>query len=68
MVDSIPWQQGPPSSMKGIRPPSSLITCSAVVGLIRPNRLALGAARGLPKPSTTERNAGWALILTATVS
>ena len=45
-VDSIPTVHGPPSSIISTRPPSSLMTCSAWVGLIRPERLALGAAIG----------------------
>ena len=43
MVDSTPTRQGPPSSMKSIRSPSESRTCCAVVGLMRPKALALGA-------------------------
>ena len=44
MVDSMPTPQGPPSSTSRASPSSSC-TCKAVVGLTRPKRLALGAAR-----------------------
>ena len=47
MVDSMPTTQSPPSSM-GTAAPNSSATCAAQVGLTRPKRLALGAAR----PST----------------
>ena len=42
-------EDGPASTIKGMRPSSSSRTCAAVVGLIRPNRLALGAAERSPK-------------------
>ena len=48
-VDSSPIAQGPPSSTRGMRPPRSSSTCLARVGLGRPERLALGAARGKPQ-------------------
>ncbi len=44
MVDSMPTLHGPPSRISGTRSPSSSATCSAVVGLMRPKRLADGAA------------------------
>jgi hypothetical protein len=45
-VDSIPFEQLPPSRIRGIFPSSSCKTAEASVGLIRPKRFALGAARG----------------------
>src|SRR5699024_2324559 len=60
-VDSTPTGQGPPSRIISIRPPSSSITWSALVGLTLPDRLALGAATGLPtaaRRSRAERSAG----------
>jgi hypothetical protein len=44
MVDLMPTLHGPPSRTSGTASPSSSRTCSAVVGLIRPKRLADGAA------------------------
>ncbi len=44
MVDSMPTAQAPPSSTNKSAP-NSLATCAAVVGLMRPNLFALGAAR-----------------------
>ncbi len=44
MVDSMPTLHGPPSRISGTRSPSSSATCAAVVGLMRPKRLADGAA------------------------
>ena len=49
MVDSRPDSQGPPSSTRSNLPSSPSKTCVAVLGLIRPDGLALGAAIGLPK-------------------
>ena len=45
-VDSNPSVVAPPSRMASIRPSRSSSTCCAVVGLMRPNELALGAAMG----------------------
>ena len=44
MVDSTPTADGPPSSTSGTASPSPLRTCAARLGLIRPKRLADGAA------------------------
>jgi hypothetical protein len=58
MVDSMPTGQAPPSSTSSSSSPSkpwnSSSTCWAVVGLTRPKRLALGAAR----PCTPQALAG----------
>ena len=45
-VDSSPIRLEPASRIKGMRPRRSLKTCWAVVGLGKPERLALGAATG----------------------
>src|SRR5207344_3338368 len=45
-VDSSPSVHGPPSRIMAGRRPSSASTWAAVVGLTRPERLALGAAMG----------------------
>ena len=47
IVDSMPTSQSPPSSTASTAAPSSARTCSAVVGLMRPNLLAEGAAMPL---------------------
>ena len=57
-VDSNPTSQGPPSSTMSMRPSMSSSTCSARVGLGRPERLALGAATGTPAFSISIRAAG----------
>ena len=49
IVDSSPTAQAPPSRTASIRPDSPAITCAALVGLIRPDGLAEGAATGPPK-------------------
>ena len=49
MVDSSPTSVGPPSTMSGILSPRSASTASAVVEVMRPEELALGAASGRPK-------------------
>jgi len=67
IVDSIPCAAGPPSTTNGMRLPSSSRTCWAVVGLIRPNRFALGAASGFSNAWTISANIGCALTRTATV-
>ncbi len=43
---------------QGIRPSNSSKTCSARVGLTRPKRFALGAARGFPKALRTSHENG----------
>ena len=48
IVDSMPTSQRPPSRMVSTAPPRSSATCRAVVGEMRPKRLALGAA--MPRP------------------
>ena len=47
-VDSTPTSHAPASRMASMRPSRSARTCSAVVGLVCPKRLALGAATGTP--------------------
>ena len=65
MVDSMPTAQGPPSRISRAGPNSSC-TWAAVVGLTRPNRLALGTARpgmGGARPAqaaNTPSATGWA--------
>ena len=49
MVDSRPTCAGPASSIRPDCSPSSASTSCAVVGLMRPERLAEGAASGRPK-------------------
>ena len=49
IVDSSPTWVGPPSTISGILSPRSASTASAVVALMRPEELALGAASGRPK-------------------
>ena len=66
-VDSRPTRQGPPSNISGMRPFMSSHTCFAVVGLGRPERLALGAATGRAAASISARASGWAGKRTATV-
>ena len=51
-----------------MRPRMSSYTWAAVVGLGRPERLALGAAMGLRAASISALAAGWAGKRTATVS
>ena len=50
---------GPASRMRSTRPSRSASTCSAVVGLGRENRFALGAAIGTPAISTRARATRW---------
>ncbi len=45
-VDSRPISDWPPSRIRGMRPLSSANTWAAVVGLVKPERLAEGAAMG----------------------
>ncbi len=53
MVLSTPTPQAPPSNTASIRPESPSITCRAVVGLIRPEGLADGAATGPLKAASS---------------
>jgi hypothetical protein len=57
-VDSTPTAQGPPSITIETRPHNSWTTSEAVVGLIRPNRFALGAASGTPAAAIRARATG----------
>ena len=57
-VDSTPVSHGPPSSTMATASPSSSTTCSGRVGLMRPKRLADGAARGTPADSIRARGDG----------
>ena len=63
IADSMPSRAAPPSSTSSSAPNSST-TCAAVVGLIRPNRFALGAATpGTPAARAATSSAcatGWA--------
>ena len=63
-----PTGHGPPSSTKSTSVPRSARTCSAVVGLTRPKRLADGAARPPPNRSSSSSVSGWAGTRTPTVS
>ena len=54
IVDSIPTRVGPPSTTASIRVSSSLSTCAASVGLMRPERLAEGATIGNPAACSRE--------------
>ncbi len=54
IVDSMPWRHAPPSRIKAISSPKSSATCCAVVALMRPKRLADGAATPSP-PSVRNR-------------
>jgi hypothetical protein len=65
--DSMPTFDGPPSTMRGMRPPKSFRTCSALVGEIWLERLALGAASGKPHSRMTAWMKGWSGHRTPTV-
>lgn len=56
MVDSMPTSQAPPSKMSAkawfVLSAKACWTCCAVVGLVRPKRLALGAAIPYPPKSS----------------
>ena len=67
MVDSSPAQVGPSSSISGTAAPRLAATCSARVGLMPFERLALGAARGLPVACRSARIARWSGTRIATV-
>ena len=58
IVDSTPMGQGPPSSTKETVEPKNCATCSAVVGLRRPDGFALGAAMGRSSWSSKASAAG----------
>ena len=58
-VDSTPTRHGPPSSTRSTRVPSPRTTCAARVGEIRPNRLAEGAATGMPAARIRASATGW---------
>ncbi len=68
IVDSTPTLQAPPPKIRGIFPFKSSRTCSALVGLGKPEVLALGAASGLSVISINDRATGCEGILTPTVS
>ena len=68
MVDSTPIVHGPPSRTRSTSSPRSARTCSAVVGLTWPKRLAEGAAMPPPNASSTASVNGWAGTRRAMVS
>ena len=68
MVDSTPMPTGPPSIIISMRPFMSCQTWSAVVGLGRPEVLALGAATGTPARAIRRLATGSLGIRMATVS
>ena len=67
IVDSTPISTSPPSTIISILPSISSFTCSAAVGLGRPDVFALGAAMYPPPASMTALAISWLGILTATV-
>ena len=64
----MPISMAPPSIIMSILPSMSSMTCSALVGLGRPERFALGAAIYTPESLISFAATGWLGILTATVS
>ena len=60
--------QGPPSSTSASLPVSPSATCWALVGLTRPDGLALGATTGRPTASSSRLATGWAGTRSAMVS
>ena len=68
IVDSTPTITAPPSKIIGIFPWRSSMTCSAFVGLGRPDVFALGAAIGTPDLLISSNATGWSGIRIATVS
>ena len=58
IVDSMPTAQAPPSRIIATASPRSSATCCAVVGEMRPKRLAEGAAMPSPKASSSARATG----------
>ncbi len=67
MVDSTPTLHAPPSITPSMRPCNCCHTASAEVGLIFPNKLALGAAKGKPLSAIMRRAKSWSGQRTATV-
>ena len=59
IVDSSPMGQRPPSRIRSIVPQKSSATWAAVTGLIRPERLAEGAASGRPTAEIRASATGW---------
>ena len=68
MVDSSPSWLLPAARIRSTASPSSSATWIAVVALIRPERLALGAAMGLPAALSKARATGWAGMRMAMLS
>ena len=56
IVLSMPTAHAPPSTISATRSPRSSATCCAVVGEIRPNRLADGAAMPVPPAASNARS------------
>ena len=68
-MDSSPTRHGPPSSAAAAAAaPVSSCASARQVGLGRPERLAEGAATGLPNACSKARATGWAGTRTATLS
>ena len=65
---STPTKHAPPSINMNILSPRLCLTCSGKVGLMPPDRLALGAATGTLAASSNCREMGWAGMRNATVS
>ena len=68
IVDSMPTGQAPPSRIRPTASPRSSATCAAVVGEIRPKRLADGAAMPPPKAARRSRATGCAGTRSPTLS
>ena len=68
IVDSSPSGEGPSSRIQSTRPCRSAATCSARVGLTRPDRFADGATSGSPTASISARAILWEGARRATVS
>src|SRR5680860_1882319 len=58
IIDSTPTSHGPPSRMAAMRPSRPLRTCWGCVGLMRPDRLADGAASGAPLAAPSANPSG----------
>ena len=58
-VDSSPCAVAPPSRIMATSSPKSAATCTACVGLMRPERLAEGAASGRCVAANSARAIGW---------
>src|SRR5205814_1251969 len=67
-VDSNPPEVGPPSNNRSIRPSRLRSTCSALVGEMRLDRFALGAAMGTPAAVNNDRATTFAGTRNATVA